>query len=170
MEEGNLKSVAERLLAGVGLPHHDLIHEALPLEHFGDGEVVFRIGPLCLRFVRERGEDFVDVGPASTPGEYHRFGDVELAMGWKTVDQAWTRSEPEPLSAILERLRNRYEELAEAYWSASARDSAAKMDDAAELRAARVLFHLRCLVAEAEEAASGVRIRSTERKQRLRAD
>ena len=155
MVEGNLKSAAQRLLAGVGLPHEDVIHEALPPEHFGDGEVVFRIGPLLVRFVRERGENFVDVGPSSTPGEFHRYGEVELAMGWKTAEQAWSRSEPEPLPAIMERLRNRYEQLAEAYWSANARDTLAKLDDARDLRAARVLFHLRRLVAEAEKVTSG---------------
>ena len=150
MEEGNLKSVAQRLLAGAGLPHEDLVHEALLPEHFGDGEVVFRVGPMHLRFVRECGQDFLEVAPASSPGEYQRFGELELAMGWKTASEKWVRSEPEPLSAILERLRNRFEELAEAYWSTDAHDTLAKLDGARDLRAARVLFHLRRLVAEAE--------------------
>jgi hypothetical protein len=150
-EQANLKSVAQRLLAGAGLPHDDFIHEVILPDRFGDGEAVFRIGPMHLRFVRVRGQDFLDVAPASSPGEYHRFGDVELAMGW-TVDQKWSRSEPEPLSAILERLRNRFEQFVEAYWSTNATDTLAKLDGAGDLRAARVLFHLRRLVAEEEKA------------------
>jgi hypothetical protein len=152
LKEGNLKSVAQRLLAGAGLPHDDLVNEALPSELFGDGEVVFRVGPLHVRFVRERGQDYVDVGPASSPGDYRRFGDIEVAMGWKGPGQAWSRSDPEPLPAILERLRNHYEELAEAYWSANAHDTLTKLSDIKQLRAARILFHLRRLVAEAEKS------------------
>jgi hypothetical protein len=155
MAQGNLKSVAKLLLAGAGLPHDDLVHEALPPEIFEDGEVVFRVGPMHLRFVRERGQDFLDIAPASSPGDYHRFGEVELAMGWSTVSGKWSRSEPEPLSAILERLRNRFEQFVEAYWSNNARDTLEKLNGARDLRAARVLFHLRRLVSEAEKETSG---------------
>lgn len=148
--EGNLKAVAGQLLAVIGLPCNDVIHEAQRLDHFGDGEVVFEVGPLHLRFLRERGQDFLDVSPASAPGEYHPFGDVELAMGWKTVDEVWMRSEPEPLPEILQRLRRHYQQLQEAFSGTQVHATLAKLDFASRRRGAAFVDHLRRLAEEAQ--------------------
>ncbi len=147
----NLKVIAKRLLERAGLPHQEVIHESERPEHFGDGEVVFKIGPMHLRFVRERGQDFVDVSPASEPGRYHPYGDVELAMGWKTVDQVWSRTEPEPLPAILERLHSQYPQFEEAFSGARAQDTLAKLDFVSRRRGAAFVDHLRRLAEDARK-------------------
>jgi hypothetical protein len=145
----NLKTLAQQLLASAGLPYEDVIREVLYPKHFGDGEVTFKVGPMHLRFVRERGQDFLDVSPASVPGKYHPFADVELAMGWKAVGDVWSRVEPEPLPAVMERLRNRYPQFEAAFSSTNVRDTLAKLDFASRRRGADFVDHLRRLAEDA---------------------
>jgi hypothetical protein len=102
-----------------------------------------------LRFVRQKGQDFVDVSPASVPGQYHQLGDVELAMGWKTVDPVWSRPEPEPLTSIVERLRAHYLEFADAFSSARASETLAKASFASRRRGAAFVDHLHRLAEQA---------------------
>lgn len=146
--DDSLKGRAQQLLATAGLPSDEVIHEAAHPEHFGDGEVVFKMGPMHLRFIRQRGQDFVDVSPASMSGQYHQFGDVELAMGWKTVDQVWSRSEPEPLTLIVERLRVHYAEFVDAFSDARVNGTLAKLSFASRRRGMDFVNHLRRLADE----------------------
>jgi len=149
--EISLKVRAQQMLAAVGLPNTEVIYETVHPDHFGDGEVAFEVGPMHVRFVRQRGQDFVDVSPASLPGEYHPFGDVEVAMGWKTVDQVWSRNEPEPLPSIVERLRTHYPQFAEAFSSTRASETLAKLDVASRRRGAAFVDHLHRLAEEARK-------------------
>jgi hypothetical protein len=82
--------------------------------NFGDTGVIFRVGPLLLRFVRERGQEFVDVSTISMPQKFHQLVDVEVAMGWRSIDQVLARREPEPLDQILIRLKGHLQELGDA--------------------------------------------------------
>ena len=149
--EQDLRVIATRLLEDAGLTQDKIIHEAVRPDHFGDGEVIFEVGPMHLRFVRERGQDFIDVSPASTPGRYYPFGDVELAMGWKTVDEVWSRAEPEPLSAILERVRKHYPQFEEAFSSTTAPETLAKLDFASRRRGTAFVNHLRQVAEDARK-------------------
>jgi len=149
--EDSLKAGAQQLLAAAGLPNDEVIHEAVHTDHFGDSEVAFKVGPMHLRFIRQRGQDFMDVSPASVPGEYHPFGDVELAMGLKTVDQVWSRNEPEPLSAIVERLRSHYAQFVDAFSNARSSETLEKLNFASRRRGAAFVDHLRRLAEEARK-------------------
>jgi hypothetical protein len=115
MSEERLKDRVERLLEEAGLSGRQVTAGAARPWHSADDEVVFEVGSMHLRFVRDRGQEFMDVGAASTPGLYHQFGDVDVAMGWKTVDQAWSQKEPEPLASVLQRVRSHYPELESAF-------------------------------------------------------
>jgi hypothetical protein len=149
--QDSLRACAQQLLAAAGLPSDEVIHEVVHPEHFGDSEVAFKVGPMHLRFVRQRGQDFVDVSPASMPGQYHQFGDVELAMGWKTVDQVWSRNEPEPLTSVVERLRAHYAEFADAFSSAKASETLEKLSFASRRRGAAFVDHLNRLAEAARK-------------------
>ena len=151
MTTQDLKDYAQRLLAAAGLPSGEVIDEVVHPEHFGDGEVAFKVGPMHLRFVRQRGQDFVDVSPASVPGQYHQFGDVELAMGWETVDQVWSRNEPEPLTSVVERLQTHYAEFSEAFSSARASETLAKLSFASRRRGTAFVDHLNRLAEAARK-------------------
>jgi len=82
---------------------------------YGDGEVVARLDSLLLRLVRDRGQEFLDLGHVSRPARFHQFRDVELALGWSSVDDLQARREPEPIHLVLERLRSKLPELRDAF-------------------------------------------------------
>lgn len=55
--------------------------------NFGSASVIFQLDTLLLRIVRDRGQEFLDLAPNSLFQNFYQFDDVEIAMGWKTVDQ-----------------------------------------------------------------------------------
>ncbi len=75
----------------------------------------FAVGSLLLRFVRERGEDFLDVASAHEPEAYCQADDVALAFGWKTLDAVLEQRAPEPLPDVLARLHDHGSELTDAF-------------------------------------------------------
>jgi hypothetical protein len=68
------------------------------VKHFGDAEAVFRVGTLLLRLVRDRGQEFMDLATIAAPDKFYQFDDVEIAMGWKTIDEVLAKRELEPLT------------------------------------------------------------------------
>lgn len=147
--EQSLKGHVQQLLDAAGLPISGIIHESIHPEHFGDSEVAFEVGPMHLRFIRERGQDFVEVSPACAPNNFHQYGDVELAMGWKNVDQVWSRSEPETLTSIIERLRAHWPEVAHAFSREKANETLLKLDFASRRRGGAFVNHLRRVAEDA---------------------
>ena len=53
---------------------------------FGNSEAVFRIGSVLLRLIRDRGQEFLDLASSVEPTVFHQFDDVEIAMGWKSIN------------------------------------------------------------------------------------
>lgn len=103
-------------------------------EHFGDTEAVFRVGSLLLRFVRDRLQAFVDLGSTTSPTTFHQFDDVEIAMGWKTIDQVLAKREPEELSSILQRVHANFAALENAFSADQERLTRARVERAARER------------------------------------
>jgi hypothetical protein len=107
------ETVADRLRA-TGLVDAELL-SSTESDSFGDADVVFRLRPLLLRFVRDRGQEFLDVASTATPDQFFQFGDVKIAMGWTTIEQLLAQTEPAPLEAMLDRLVCHLGELSEAF-------------------------------------------------------
>jgi len=84
-------------------------------EHFGDAEAIFRLGPLVLRFVRDRGQEFMDVASVSTPGQFHQFDDIALDHGWTTLPEILAASTPDRLDDVLLRLKGHLAEVNRAF-------------------------------------------------------
>jgi hypothetical protein len=147
-----LETYARRLL-GVGgdLPSSEVVHQSpLPMG-VEDGEVVFRVGPLHVRFVRDRGQDFMDMAPASDPSTYYPFADVELALGWKTAEQIVSADAPEPLSAVVDRLRSDWPELVDAFSSRRVDDTLARLAAASQRRGVAFVERLQSLAKDARK-------------------
>lgn len=117
--------------------------ESFDPQNFGNGEVVFRLGPLLLRFIRDRGQDFLDVASAIAPDHFHQFDDVEIGMDWKSVEGALAKSEPEPLADMLRRMRNRLGELELAMSGNQELFTRDRIERAAEQRGAEFVKRLR---------------------------
>jgi hypothetical protein len=90
-------------LREAGFADSELVRAAAEGKSFGDAEVVCRVGTLLLRIVRDRSQEFVDIATNVRPEKFHQFNDVEIAMGWRTIDDVLAKREPEHLSEILVR-------------------------------------------------------------------
>jgi hypothetical protein len=143
MTENKLLTSAREAIESVGIEGMELERESFDPQNFGNGEVVFRLGPLLLCFIRDRGQDFLDVASAIAPDRFHQFDDVEIGMGWKSVEEVLAKSEPEPLADMLRRMRNRLGELQSAMSGNQERFTRDRIERAAEQRGAEFVKRLR---------------------------
>lgn len=71
------------------------------LDDLCDGQVTGRLGPLRVRFVRDRGQDWLELGPADTdPPRFFSLQDVQIALGWKTIAEVLDMRDVEPLGDV----------------------------------------------------------------------
>src|SRR5262245_65487390 len=97
--------IVQSRLSGAGLGDAELVSATLESAAFGDTTAVFRIRPLLLRFTRDRGQEFVDLASQSEPGTFHHFDDVDIAMGWRSVEEVLARRGSGPIAAVLRAIR-----------------------------------------------------------------
>lgn len=85
-----------------GINSAKLIYESYSPQNFGNAEVIYRVGNLLLRFLRDRDDDTVSIGGKTSPKNFYGFDDVALWMGWITLndllkyDQAINFDDPPP--------------------------------------------------------------------------
>jgi hypothetical protein len=70
---------------------------------------------LILRFVKDRGQELLDVASTASPDRLFLFDDLAVAMGWRTIDEVLAKQEPESLDVVLTRLARYVRELNEAF-------------------------------------------------------
>jgi hypothetical protein len=88
------------------------LNGTLGLDDRIDGHLDARVDPLVVRFVRERGQDWVEVAPAGTPvPAFYSFHDLEIAFGWRTVEDVLGLNDVEPLEDVLRRVVQHWDEL-----------------------------------------------------------
>jgi hypothetical protein len=126
-------------LAGLGQAQWVSIGQEAP--GFGDCTVTFRLGHLIFRVVRDRGE-FVDLAAASRPGPFLQYDDVEIAMGWRSVEEVLAKKGPEALDRVFERIRARLSELDTAFSDEQVLLTEAKVRRAAQARGAAFVASL----------------------------
>ena len=91
----------ERMLRAKGIRSARLLSE----DNSELGEMaIFEADNLLLRFVRDRAQEFLDVGMRTHPTEFHQFDDVAVALGWTSVDNVLGKQEPESLDSLLDQL------------------------------------------------------------------
>ena len=114
-ERGDLPVSALRSLEQAGLTGAELVSAEPESPAFGDTSATFRLGWLLLRFVRDRGEEFLDIGSAGDPDAWFQYDDVEIAMGWQSVDEVLGKRAPEPIARVLERVAGQFPQLESAF-------------------------------------------------------
>jgi hypothetical protein len=133
MSSASLREKAEKELSDAGFGAATLEREMYDEDQFGNAEAVFSIGSLRLRFLRDRGQEFLELGSLAEPGRFFLVDDVEVAMGWKAVEDVLTKQHPDDLRDVVARVGAKRKELEHAFslsnWPNSARclESAAKM-------------------------------------------
>lgn len=121
-------------LEKVGLGGVELVSNAPESAAFGDTAVTFRIGPLLLRVTLERGQRFVDLAAQAEPTKFHQFDDVDIAMGWRSVDDVLAKHQPEPIEIVLQRVQENLDVLTDAFSGDRERLTRARVEKAAHER------------------------------------
>lgn len=111
MARNPLVKEATKRLAEFGIKEPVLLRQRYYPESFGNAEAVFQIAGLLVRFVRDRGQDFVDLASVSNPEKFYQFDDVHIAMGWKSVDEIVGKQRPEPLHEVVGRFSHNLDEI-----------------------------------------------------------
>ena len=100
-------------LRAAGLTNPEFLSATYSPAHFGNAEVDFRAGLMILRLVRDRGQEFLSVAFDPIPDQFYPIEDIEIAMGWATIEEVNARQEPEQLGLVLSRFAQRFDQLME---------------------------------------------------------
>jgi len=82
-----LVETVEYELKQLGMSNAKLLRESYNAQSFGNAEAVYKLGNLQLRFIRDRGQDTVDIGSSIIPEHFYTFDDVALWMEWLSFDE-----------------------------------------------------------------------------------
>jgi hypothetical protein len=129
-----LVEAVELVLGQLGISHAKLIHESYDQQNFGNAEAVFEIGHLRLRFIRDRGQDFVDLGSSTSPGHYYLFDDVSVMMRWESLNDIVGVDEPISLNKALGYIQNDLDKLDKAFSAEEIISTNAKLKSAERQR------------------------------------
>ncbi|MEO7723190.1 MAG: hypothetical protein ABIU29_00650 [Chthoniobacterales bacterium] len=139
-----LHQVVRAYINASGIAGAELIASpSYPSANFGDSEVIFRIRAILVRFIRDRGQEFVDLAFNSAPSLFYQFDDVAVAMGWTTLPALLRRSEPAPIGPVVDQLANNLCLLEEAFSDAHQGSTRAKFEKAAHEREQAIMDSLR---------------------------
>lgn len=130
-------------LEKVGLGGAEFVSSEGEPAAFGDTAVTFRIGPLLLRVTLERGQRFIDIAAQVEPTEFHQFDDVDIAMGWRSIDEVLGKREPEPIEIVLQRVQANLDVLMDAFSGDRERLTRARVEKAAHKRGQAFTARLR---------------------------
>ena len=73
--------------------------------------LTFRADSLLLRFSHHDGQDFLEVACALAPGQFYWSGDIEVAMGWSSLERMALRSCTPPIEEVVARLGQHFNDL-----------------------------------------------------------
>lgn len=146
MEDNYTSAFAKRIedcLKAVGLQHAELTSSTPDSSNFGNADASCRLGPLILRFIRDRGQEFLDIASSARTDQFFPFDDIDIAMGWKTVEEVVSRREPESLEGVLARLSKHAQELTDAFSGERERLTRARIERATRDRGRAFVDRLR---------------------------
>lgn len=126
-----------------GIGDAELVSAAPVSAAFGDTLAVFLIRPLLVRFIRDRGEVFVDLANQSVPEIFHQVDDIGIAMGWWSVTEVLSRSEPVAIGAVLQLLKANFDAIRDAFSGDRERLTRARVERAARERGEAFVAGLR---------------------------
>lgn len=121
-------------LEKVGLDSAELVSSVPESAVFGDAAAIFQVGPLLLRVTRERGQQFVDMAAQAEPTKFHQFDDVDIAMGWRSLDEVLAKQEPEPINMVLQRVKENLDALIDAFSGGREQFTRARLEKVAHER------------------------------------
>lgn len=94
-----------------GLVPDECLSATYDARSFGNAAVVFRVGCMRLKVVKDRGEEFIDVAGSSEGDRFHSIIDVGVALGWLSTHELLSQGTVEPLPHALQRVAEHWSEL-----------------------------------------------------------
>jgi hypothetical protein len=140
-----MNELARRVMGIVGeagIQGAVLLRDRVEPANFGDGEVVVRLGSLLLRVVRDRGDELLEIAMRRHPTRFFYYEDLEIAMGWTTVEAVVERGRPESLAQVLSRALKRFTDLDEAFSRTKASSTRALLLEASRKRGQALIARL----------------------------
>lgn len=145
VNQGN-ESFAESAISrlrSVGISDAEIVARDSVGSDSKNAEVIIRSGLILLRFIRDRGQEFLDLGSVAAPNSLFQFCDVEIAMGWKTIDEVLAMREPDRIDVVLAKLALHFMELSDAFCRDRERLTRARVERAARDRGEAFVKRLR---------------------------
>jgi len=82
-----LVRTVESELHKLGMGNAKLVRESYNPKNFGNAEAVYMLGNLQLRFVRDRGDDTIEIGSSIDPRQFYILDDIAVWMGWLSLGE-----------------------------------------------------------------------------------
>ena len=130
-------------MRSAGLPEVRPLSSIYDEEHFGSGEATFEVGPLLVRIVRDRDQESLALAFVDAPRSFHAFEDVEICIGWRTIEGVISASHPQNLDVSLRKFADHYVELCTAFSGEQARFTRARIRDTEKKRRKAYINHLK---------------------------
>jgi hypothetical protein len=89
----------------------DLVAETYAEDASGDAVITLRAESLLLRFTRRGDQEFLEMACSLAPAQFYWYGDIEVAMGWASLERVLAATAPPPLSDVINRLAQHLVEL-----------------------------------------------------------
>ena len=96
-----LVKTVENEMNQLGIGNAKLIRESYNPKSFGNADAVYDLGNIRFYFVRDRGQDLLNLSSRTSPGNSYPFCDVSLMMGWESIEQIVNVIEPVSLQKAL---------------------------------------------------------------------
>jgi hypothetical protein len=102
-------------LRAAGFDDVVLLEDSYDPEGGGRAHAIFRVGRLLVRLFRDRSWDLVGLASPASPDMFYDLDDLDVAMGWKSMEEIMTRPDLEPLRSVLGRLFQHRRHLEDAF-------------------------------------------------------
>jgi hypothetical protein len=139
----------ERELERLGFHGAKLVRESYSSDSFGNAQAMYQIDNLYINFIRDRGNDVIDLISAKPTNQkdLYNFDDLSILMGWESLDEMvrkykysnidFTKPPPGPafsLGEALQLIEEHYDELQRMF---SPKEVAATLTKLSEVSARR---------------------------------
>ncbi len=94
----------------------DVVSESYAEDASGDAVITFRTDSLLLRFTRRGTQEFMEMSCSMAPAQFYWYGDIEVAMGWASLERILAATEPPPLCDVMNRLAQHLVELKKVFF------------------------------------------------------
>jgi hypothetical protein len=135
--------LASKKLIASGLPQAELLSSKSDFFNFQDSEAKFLLGPIVIKLIKDRGEEFLELGFRSNPSNTFQFCDIEIAMGWSTIAEVLEKDKPENIETVLARLSIHYKKLSSLFSDEFESSTMARIDRASKDRGIEFVNRLR---------------------------